>query len=71
MSKLRDAGIDGRDVVRAGGRGVILEAETRLEATGEELVRNRNTCQGVQEKDFGPCGGATIWRAGAHLRKHQ
>ena len=43
VSKLRHAGVDGRDVVRTGGRGVIFETETRLEATGKELVRNGGT----------------------------
>ena len=40
IAQLRHAGVYGRYVVRAGGRGVILEVETRLEATGKDLVRN-------------------------------
>jgi hypothetical protein len=70
VAKLRHAGVDGRYVVRAGGRGVILETETRLEATGKELVRNGGTCAGVQEKDFGPGSGATVRRAWFDFRKH-
>ena len=31
-----------------------------LETTGEELVRDGGTCQGVQEKDFGPGIGAAV-----------
>ena len=45
------------------GRGVILETETRLEAMGKELVRNGSTCEGVQEKDFGPGSATTVRRA--------
>ena len=70
VSKLRHAGVDGRNVVGAGGRGVIFEAETRLEATGKELVRNRSTCQWVQDKNFCPGGCATIERTGAHAHKN-
>ncbi len=69
MSELRDACIDGSNVVRAGGCGVVLEAETRLEAAGEELVRDLSTCQGVQDKDFFPGSGATIKRPGAHTHE--
>jgi hypothetical protein len=54
MSKLRHTGVDGHNVVCAGGLGVVLEAEKRFETTGEELVRDGGTCQGVQEKNFGP-----------------
>ena len=50
MSKLRHTGVDGHNVVCAGGLGVVLEAEKRFETTGEELVRNRSTCQWVQDK---------------------
>ena len=60
VAELRDICIDRSNVVRAGGCGVVLEAETRLKATGEELVRNGGTCQGVQEKDFGPGIGASV-----------
>jgi hypothetical protein len=70
VAKLRHAGVDGRYVVRTGGRGVILETETRLEATGKELVRNGGTCEGVQEKDFGPGSGVTVIRAWFDFRKH-
>jgi len=50
VAKLRHACVNGRDVVSACGRGVVLETETRLEATGKELVRNGCTCDWVQEK---------------------
>ena len=50
VAKLRNACVNGRDVVSACGRGVVLETETRLEATGKELVRNGCTCDWVQEK---------------------
>ena len=63
MAKFRHAGVDGHDVVRACGRGVMLEAKTRLEATGKELVSNGGTCEGVQEKFFGPSSGTTVRRA--------
>jgi hypothetical protein len=69
VSELRDACIDGSNVVRAGGCGVVLEAKTHLEAAGEELVRDRSTCQGVQDKDFFPGSGATIKRTGAHTHE--
>ena len=38
MTELRHACVDGRDVVGARGRGVILETETRLETAGKEPV---------------------------------
>jgi hypothetical protein len=70
VAKLRHAGIDGRYVVRAVCREVILETETRLEATGKELVHNEGTCEGVQEKDFCPCNSATVRRAWFDFRQH-
>ena len=54
VAKLRDTGVDPSDVVRAGFRGVIGEQKTLLKTAGEELVRDGGTCQGVQEKNFGP-----------------
>jgi hypothetical protein len=42
----------------------------RLEAAGEELVRNGGACDGVQEKDFCPCRCTTVRRAGFDFRKH-
>jgi hypothetical protein len=66
---LGQAGVDGRDVVGAGGRGVILEAETRLKATGEELVRNRSTCQWVQDK-ISVQAAVPQGRAGAYAHKN-
>jgi hypothetical protein len=68
--KLRHTCVNGHDVVSAGGRGVVLETETRLEAAGKELVRNGGTCDGVQEKDFCPCIGTTVRRAGFDFHKH-
>ena len=53
VANLRHVGVDGRYAVRAGGRGVILETETRLEATGKELVRNGGICEGEY--------GAGVW----------
>ena len=63
VAELRHACVNGRDVVGACCRGVVLETETRLEATGKELVRNGGTCEGVQEKFFGPSSGTTVRRA--------
>ena len=54
VAKLRHTSVDPSNVVRAGFRGVIGEHKTLLKAAGEELVRNGGTCQGVQEKNFGP-----------------
>jgi hypothetical protein len=69
-AELRHACVNGRDVVSAGSRGVVLATETRLEAVGKELVRNGSTCNGVQEKDFCPCIGTTVRRAGFDFYKH-
>ena len=69
VTELRHACVDGRDVVGAGGRGVILEAETRLKATGEELVRNRSTCQWVQDK-ISVQAAVPQGRAGAYAHKN-
>ena len=60
MAKLRVTGFDQSDVVSAGGWGVVFEGKALLETTGEELVRDGGTCQGVQEKDFGPGIGAAV-----------
>ena len=54
VAKLRHTSVNPSDVVRAGIRGVIGEHKTLLKTAGEELVRDGGTCQGVQEKDFGP-----------------
>ena len=48
VAELRDRGIDRGDVVKSRSHGVILETKTRLEATSEELVRDRCTSDGVQ-----------------------
>ena len=60
MAKLEDTGVDQSDVFRAGSWGVVFEGKTLLETVGEELVRNGGTCQGVQEKDFGPRIGVVL-----------
>jgi len=70
VAELRHACVNGRDVVGACCRGVVLETETRLEAAGKELVRNEGTCDWVQEKDFCPCSCTTGRRAGSDFRKH-
>jgi hypothetical protein len=49
-----------RPVCRYALRGVVFEGKTLLETVGEELVSNGGTCQGVQEKDFGPGIGASV-----------
>jgi len=54
VAELRSRGVDGGDVVKSGSHGVILEVETRLEATSEELVRDRRTSDGVQKENFRP-----------------
>ena len=54
LAKLRDTGVDQSDVFRADGWGVVFEGKTLLETVDEELVCDGGTCQGVQEKDFGP-----------------
>jgi len=54
VAKLRHTSVDPSNVVRAGFRGVIGEHKTLLKTSGEELVRDGGTCQGVQEKNFGP-----------------
>ena len=54
VAKLRYTGVDPSNVLRAGFRGVVSEDKTLLETAGEELVRDGGTCQGVQEKIFGP-----------------
>jgi hypothetical protein len=43
VAELRSGGVDRGDVVKSGSHGVILEVETLLEATSEELVRDRCT----------------------------
>jgi hypothetical protein len=54
VAKLRYVSVDASDVLRACFRGVVGEHKTLLETAGEELVRDGGTCQGVQEKNFGP-----------------
>jgi hypothetical protein len=54
VAELRSRGVDRSDVVKSRSHGVILETETRLEATSEELVRDRCTGDGVQKENFRP-----------------
>ena len=63
VAELRSRVFDRGDVVKIRSHGDILETKTRLEATGKELVSNRGTCEGVQEKDFGPGSATTVRRA--------
>ena len=52
VAELRSRGGDRGDVVKSRSHRVILQSEARLEATSEELVRDRCTCDGVQEENF-------------------
>ena len=52
VAELRSRGVDRSDVVKSRSHRVILETETRLEATSEELVRDRCTGDGVQKENF-------------------
>jgi hypothetical protein len=51
VAALRSRGVGRGDVVKSRSHGVILETETRLEATSEELVRDRCTCDGVHKEN--------------------
>jgi hypothetical protein len=62
VAELRSRVIDRGNVVKSGSHGVILEVETRLEATSEELVRDRRTCDGVQKENFRPRRCTTVRR---------
>ena len=62
VAELRSRDIDRGDVVKSGSHGVILEVETRLESTSEELVRNRHTSDGVQKENFSPRRCTTVRR---------
>lgn len=62
VAELRSRGVDGGNVVKSGSHGVILEVETRLEATSEELVRDRRTGDGVQKENFRPRRSTTVTR---------
>ena len=57
-------------VVKNRSHGVILEIETRLEATSEELVRDRCTSDGVQKENFRPHKCTTVRRVNLDFRKH-
>jgi len=52
VAELRSRGVDRVHVVKSRSHGVSLEVETRLEATSEELVRDRCTGDGVQKENF-------------------
>ena len=60
VAELRNRVVDGDNVVGSSSSGVILETEARPEATGKELVRNRSTCDGVQEEDSRPRRSAPV-----------
>ena len=62
VAELRSRDIDRGDVVKSGSHGVILEVETRLEATSKELVRDRRTDDGVQKEKFRPRKCTTVRR---------
>jgi hypothetical protein len=64
---LTSRGGDGGDV---GSSGVILETEARLEATGKELVRDRDPSDGVQRENFRPRRSATVGRVDLDFCKH-
>jgi hypothetical protein len=57
---MRSRDVDRGYVVKSRSHGVILEIETRLEATSEELVRDRCTSDGVQNENFRPRRCATV-----------
>ena len=62
VAELRSRGVDRSDVVKSRSHGVILETETRLETTSEELVRDRCTGDGVQKENFRPRRCTTVRR---------
>jgi hypothetical protein len=76
VAEFRSRGVDRGDVFKSRSHGVILdfvsertikdhhhlEIEVRLEATSEELVRDRCTCDGVQKENFYPRRCATVRR---------
>jgi hypothetical protein len=62
VAELRSRGVDRDDAVKSRNHGVILEIETHLEATSEELVRDRCTCDGVQKENFRPRRCTTVRR---------
>ena len=76
VAEFRSRGVDRGDVFKSRSHGVILdfvsertikdhhhlEIEVRLEATSEELVRNRCTGDGVQKENFRPRRCTTVRR---------
>ncbi len=70
VAELRSRGVDRGNVVKSRSHGVILETETRLEATSEELVRDRCTCAGVQKENFRPRRCTIVRRVYLDFCKH-
>ena len=70
VAALRSRGVGRGDVVKSRSHGVILETEIRLEATSEELVRDRCTGDGVQKENFRPHRCAAVRRVYLDFRKH-
>jgi hypothetical protein len=62
VAELRSRGVDRVYVVKSRSHRVSLEVEARLEATNEELVRDRCTCDGVQKENFRPRRCTTVRR---------
>jgi hypothetical protein len=60
VAELRSREVDRGNVVKSRNHGVSLEVETRLEATIEELVRDRCTCDEVQKENFRPRTCTTV-----------
>ena len=69
VAELRSREVDRDNVVKSRSHGVILEIETRLEATSEELVRDRCTGDGVQKENFRPRRCATVRRVNLDFSK--
>jgi hypothetical protein len=68
VAELRSRGVDRSDVVKTRSHGVILEAETRLEATSEELVRDSRALERppgrfTKDSSLSRCAGLLL----AHL----
>jgi len=62
VAELRNRGVDRGNVVKSRSHGVSHEVEARLEDTSEELLRNRCTCDGVQQENFRPRRCTTVRR---------
>jgi hypothetical protein len=70
VAELKGRGVDRVDVVKSRSHGVILETETRLEATSEELVRDRCTGDWVHQENFRQHRCTTVRRVDLDFRKH-